>query len=71
VTFTATVSTAGLGTPSGNVQFFDGANPIGGTIALNASGQAQVTTSALTVGSHTITAQYAGDVPSGFNSSSG
>jgi len=71
VTFTATVSTAGLGTPSGNVQFFDGATPIGGAIALNGSGQAQVTTSSLSVGNHTITAQYAGDVPNGFNSSTG
>jgi hypothetical protein len=71
VTFTATVSTAGLGTPSGNVQFFDGATPIGGPVALNASGQAQVTTSSLSVGNHTITADYAGNVPSGFNASSG
>lgn len=71
VTFTATVSTAGLGTPSGNVQFFDGATPIGAPVALNASGQAQVTTSSLSVGNHTITANYAGDVPNGFNSSSG
>jgi hypothetical protein len=71
VTFTATVSTAGLGTPSGNVQFFDGATPIGGPVALNGSGQAQVTTSTLSVGFHTITAQYAGDVPNGFSSSSG
>ena len=71
VTFTATVSTAGLGTPTGNVQFFDGATPIGGPVALNVSGQAQVTTSSLSVGNHTITAQYAGDVPSGFNASSG
>ena len=71
VTFTATVSTAGLGTPTGNVQFFDGATPIGGPVALNGSGQAQVTTSTLSVGNHTITANYAGDVPSGFNASSG
>ncbi len=71
VTFTATVSTAGLGTPTGNVQFFEDGNPIGAPVALNASGQAQLTTSALPVGSHVITAQYAGDVPSGFNASSG
>jgi hypothetical protein len=71
VTFTATVSTAGLGTPTGSVQFFDNGNPIGGPVTLNASGQAQVTTSALTVGNHTITAQYAGNVPAGFNPSSG
>lgn len=60
VTFTATVSTTGLGTPSGNVQFFDGATPIGGAVALNGSGQAQITTSSLSVGNHTISAQYAG-----------
>ena len=60
VTFTATVSTAGLGTPSGNVQFFDGATPIGSPVALNGSGQAQITISSLSVGDHTITAQYAG-----------
>ncbi|HEX6125008.1 MAG TPA: Ig-like domain repeat protein [Pyrinomonadaceae bacterium] len=71
VTFTATVATAGLGTPSGNVQFFDGATPIGGPVALNVSGQAQVMISSLSVGNHTITAQYAGDVPSGFSASSG
>jgi hypothetical protein len=71
VTFTATVSTAGLGTPTGNVQFFDGPNPLGGPVTLNASGQSQLTTSALSVGSHTITVQYAGNVPAGFNPSSG
>lgn len=71
VTFTATVSTAGLGTPTGNVQFFDGATPIGGPVALNGSGQAQVMTSTLSVGNHTITANYAGDVPNGFTASSG
>ncbi|PYT00801.1 MAG: hypothetical protein DMF63_05705 [Acidobacteria bacterium] len=59
VTFTATVSSAG-GTPSGNVQFFDGVNPIGGSIALDGSGQAALTISSLSVGNHTITAQYGG-----------
>lgn len=71
VTFTATVSTAGFGTPTGLVQFFDNGNPIGGNLTLNGSGQAQLTTSTLSVGSHTITAQYAGNVPAGFNASSG
>jgi hypothetical protein len=74
VTFTATVATSGLGTPTGNVQFFDGANPIGAPVALNGSGQAQLTTSALSVGSHTITAQYAGATGActgTFNASSG
>jgi subtilisin-like proprotein convertase family protein len=74
VTLTATVATAGAGTPTGNVQFFDGATPIGGAVALNGSGQAQVTTSTLSTGNHTITAQYAGasNACTGtFNSSSG
>ncbi len=74
VTFTATVSTAGLGTPTGNVQFFDGATPIGSPTALNGSGVAALTLSNLTVGNHTITAQYAGATGActgTFNSSTG
>jgi len=71
VTFTATVSTAGLGTPTGNVQFFDGATPLGSAVALDGSGVATLMTSSLTVGSHTISAQYAGNVAAGFNASTG
>ncbi len=74
VTFTATVATGGFGTPTGNVQFFDGASPIGSPVALNASGVAQLTTDTLTAGGHTITAEYAGaTVTCGgtFSSSSG
>ncbi|HEV7425008.1 MAG TPA: Ig-like domain-containing protein, partial [Thermoanaerobaculia bacterium] len=56
VTFTATVAPAA----TGNVSFFDGATPLG-TIALNGSSQAAVSTSALTLGSHNITATYNGD----------
>ena len=70
VTFTATV-TSGMGTPTGNVQFFDNGNTIGGAVALNDSGVAQLTTSAFSVGNHTITANYAGDVAAGFDPSSG
>jgi uncharacterized repeat protein (TIGR01451 family) len=55
VTFTATVSSG-----TGTVQFRDGAGNIGGAIAI-AGGQATYTTSALTVGSHSITAVYSGD----------
>ncbi len=72
VTLTATV-TSGAGTPNGNVQFFDGATQIGSLI-LDGSGQAQMTVSALSVGSHTITAQYAGSssgCTGAFNASSG
>jgi adenosine/AMP kinase len=63
VTFTATVviSGAGAGTPTGTVNFFDGVTNIGSG-ALNASGIATLSTSALAVGLHgTITAQYGGD----------
>ena len=60
VTFTATV-TSGAGTPTGTVQFKDNGNNLGAPVALNASGVAQFTTSALTTGTHTITADYSGD----------
>jgi hypothetical protein len=61
VTFTATVSAVapGTGTPAGTVTFRDGAITLV-TVALNAAGQAQLSTSALTVGTHPITAQYNG-----------
>ena len=59
VTFTATVS-GSAGTPSGSVQFaFDG-SPVGGPVALDGSGVATTTTSALTVGTHSVTATYGG-----------
>ena len=62
VTFTATVAAAspGSGTPTGTVNFLDGTTTIGsGT--LNSSGEATFSTSTLTVGTHSITAVYAGD----------
>jgi streptogramin lyase len=62
VTFTATVTAtgAGAGTPTGNVNFFDGATQIG-TGTLNAAGKAALIDTTLTVGTHSITAVYAGD----------
>jgi autotransporter-associated beta strand protein len=60
VTFTATISSTSTGTPTGNVTFFDGATNLG-TTALNGSAVATLSTSALTLGSHSITAVYAGD----------
>ncbi|HQR66975.1 MAG TPA: Ig-like domain repeat protein, partial [Thermoanaerobaculia bacterium] len=59
VTFTATASGLG-GTPTGSVTFFDGATTIGAGV-LNSSGIATLSTAALSVGSHAITASYAGD----------
>ena len=68
VTFTATVTSAG-GTPTGSVQFKDGATNLGPVVTLNASGVAAMTVSSLTPGVHVITAVYSGD--SLFNPSSG
>jgi hypothetical protein len=56
VTFTATVTGA---SPTGTVQFFDGAASLG-VVAL-AGNTAALATSALAVGSHPITAVYSGD----------
>lgn len=68
VTFTASVSVTppGSGTPTGTVTFKDGQTTLG-TGDLDSSGQATFTTSALSVGSHSITAEYGGD--SNFNGS--
>ena len=59
VTFTATVKPATSGTPTGTVTFNDSATVLG-TGKLKA-GKATFTTSALAVGSHSITASYGGD----------
>ena len=61
VTFTATVPASGTGTPTGTVTFKAGATALGPVTTLDALGQATFTTSALTVGSHSITAVYGGD----------
>ncbi len=58
VTFTATVSSAATGF-TGSVTFMDGAKALGAA-ALSGS-TATLTTSALTVGAHSITAIYSGD----------
>jgi subtilisin-like proprotein convertase family protein len=61
ITFTATVTAnSGIGIPSGSVQFLDGATPIGSPVALNGSGVATLIVSNLSVGNHTISAQYSG-----------
>lgn len=66
VTLTATVTPAsGTATPSGNVEFFDGADSLGTTAT--AAGEAVLSTNSLSVGSHSIKAVYAGD--NSFNSS--
>src|SRR6266566_8739923 len=60
VTFTATVANQGI-TPTGTIQFNDGATPLGSPVTVS-GGSAQLTTSALSVATHTITAVYSGDV---------
>lgn len=67
VTFTANLAGSPVhasGNPTGTVQFFNGATPIGSPIAVTAgavnTGSAQIIVSDLTAASHTITAQYSG-----------
>jgi Bacterial Ig-like domain (group 3)/FG-GAP-like repeat len=69
VTFTATVDGANLlgvpPVPTGTVTFFDGSTALGSPVALSSSGTytaaAALSTSSLTAGTHSITAQYSGD----------
>ena len=56
VTFTATV-TSSSGTPTGSVVFQDGGTNLG-TGFLNGAGQASITVTTLTAGTHTIAAVY-------------
>jgi hypothetical protein len=62
VTLTATVTctTAGAGTPTGTVTFFDNGVSLE-TKTLDPSGQATLTTSSLAAGQDSIVAQYGGD----------
>jgi hypothetical protein len=70
VTFTATV-TSGGGNPvtTGTVTFTEGPTTLAANVPVNASGQTTFSTSALTAGSHTITATYNGTAA--FQTSSG
>jgi hypothetical protein len=59
VTFTATVHPQYSGQPTGTVQFYADGNPIGTSSV--SGGQAAFSTSSLTLGAHTIQADYSGD----------
>ena len=60
ITLTATVVKSGTALPTGTVTFKEGSTTLGtGTVS---NGQAIFATSALTAGSHAITAQYGGDL---------
>jgi X-Pro dipeptidyl-peptidase len=56
-----------LGTATGSVQFYDGGLPLGAPVALS-DGVAKLTTSALSGGSHQISARYLGE--GGYDASS-
>ena len=60
ITFSAAVTAAAATKPTGIVTFYDGTAPLG-TGTLNAQGVATFTASALSEGSHSITATYNGD----------
>ncbi|WP_435011947.1 Ig-like domain repeat protein (plasmid) [Tundrisphaera lichenicola] len=60
LTVTLAANSPGAGTPTGTVTFFDGATNLG-TATLNGSASATITPSGFSVGTHTITATYAGD----------
>ena len=70
VTFTSTVAPVGSGlpTPSGSVQFRVDGEPYGTPIALDPYGVASLTTSALSLGAHVVSASYDG-VPGRFEPS--
>ena len=68
VTFTANV-TSGAGVPAGTVTFTEGATVWAANVAVDGSGNAAFGTAALAVGSHTLTAAFAG--ASGWANSSG
>jgi autotransporter-associated beta strand protein len=61
VTLTATVTAtaSGTGTPTGTVTFLEGSASLG-TATLDSNGRASIQTSALSTGSHLITARYTG-----------
>ena len=71
VTYTATVTASGTGSPTGKVEFFAGATPIsdcGGATGVLLSGSSAVCAQTYAaVGTHAITAQYLGDAD--FNAS--
>jgi hypothetical protein len=59
VTFTATITPQFTGTPTGTVTFSDGSQQLGQ--ATVSAGAATLSTSALAIGSHSITASYSGN----------
>jgi hypothetical protein len=68
VSFTAHVAAnSGSATPAGTVQLMDGATAIGSPTAVDGSGNAVISTTFSTAGSHSVTAAFTGGT--GFNNS--
>jgi sugar lactone lactonase YvrE len=62
VTFTAVVSeTQGTTVPTGTVTFYDGTTAISGDVTLSSNGIVTFSTTTLSLGQHTINANYSGD----------
>ena len=61
VTLTATVSSSASEAPTGSVTFLDGANKIGTAPLNGTTGEATLSITTLAVGTHTLSASYAGD----------
>ena len=68
VTFTATVTPQGSGTPTGTIKFSDGSTTLGTSTLIG--GIATFTTTGLAVGLHSINAVYSGDSNFGGSSAS-
>jgi len=62
VNFTVTITTSGPAAPTGSVEILDGGQKIGMIALPGSANQASFSTTALAVGSHSITAVYNGDV---------
>ncbi len=60
VTFTATVTSGGSPVTAGTVDFTEGGAALATAVPVNGSGRATFSTSTLAVGSHPVTASYAG-----------
>lgn len=67
-TFTATVTKPGGGTPTGTVQFSIDGSPFGAAQSVNGIGVATISTAALSVANHSVTASFTSDSPATLNS---
>ena len=71
ITLQAAVTSTGGTVNVGSVKFFDGANQIGGTVVVNASGIATLIINTLSATSHNLSAVYTDTVDASFTTSTG